>query len=435
MENEPKKWSHSEGERPNTVTVAERSRGSPVYVKLWDPHGNGGEGRYVRRSLKFKVRDEDGDLIEEAVKRAKLYAKEQHLKLAKGRDDLRQGQAPLKLVFGRYMRYRSPHKSEKSRKADERRREMFTRVLLGDTNPHDIGRSEWDRFIQARRSGAIDSRGRSVPSDSRTPVGDRVLESDLKWLHAVFNWATDWKEDGSFLMRENPIRGFVKHHLPKEKNPQRKAISQERHEAMLEAAQNVTMEIRWNGKRNEHESWLPELLMIANGTGRRIGSIVALRVEDLHLERDADHPHGAITWAAENDKEGYTWERVAIDERTREAVERALAKRRRLGRVGDGPLFPRATDPDRPITTSLSSRWYRKAEDHLEDLAPMPKGRTWHGYRAKFARETKHLPDADGAEVGGWKSAETIRRVYDGPDKGTMLRVVMERGELREASG
>lgn len=56
------------------------------------------------------------------------------------------------------------------------------------------------------------------------------------------------------------------------------------------------------------------------------------------------------------------------------------------------------------------------------------------GAFAKFACETEHLPDADRAEVGGWKSTETLRRVYDGPDQDTMLRIVMERGELREAT-
>ena len=100
--------------------------------------------------------------------------------------------------------------------------------------------------------------------------------------------------------------------------------------------------------------------------------------------------------------------------------------------IESGPLFPRPTDPDKSITPDLASRWYRKAES-LTGLEPMPAGRAFHGYRAKFATETKHLPGKDRAEVGGWKSEETIRRVYDKADAETMLRVVLERGKLREA--
>lgn len=434
----PKKWSHTEGERPNSVTVAERGHGGPVRIQVWDPEGRGGRGSYVRRSLGFRVRDENGELIPEAVAKAKAHALRQAAKLAEGREEIRVGKVTLKRVFSLYLRHRSPEKSPKSRRGDRRNVELFTNLFGAATDPHDIGRAEWERFLRLRRSGAVDARGRRVPEEERRPVGDRALEANGKWLHALFNWAETWKSEGRFLMRHNPIRHLIKHHLPKEKNPQRAAVSQERHEAMLAVAPDVTMEVRWDGgKRETHESWLPELLRIANGTGRRISSIVGLRVEDLHLElRNADHPHGAITWRAENDKEGYAWRDVPIDGETRNALESALAKRRKLGRVGAGPLFPRATDPERPIDTGRALRWFREAEDH-EDfrLEPMPRNRTWHGYRAKFARETEHMEDTARAEVGGWKSTETIRRVYDAPNPDAMLRVVTERRTLREASG
>jgi len=141
------------------------------------------------------------------------------------------------------------------------------------------------------------------------------------------------------------------------------------------------------------------------------------------------------TGCASADKERYVWERIPIGADTRAALEAALAKRRALGRVGDGPLFPTATDPSKPITTMLASRWFRKAEASKDfTMEPMPNGRTWHGYRAKFARETKHMPDSDRARMGGWKSAETIRRVYEAADPETMLKVITERGTLREAS-
>jgi len=80
--------------------------------------------------------------------------------------------------------------------------------------------------------------------------------------------------------------------------------------------------------------------------------------------------------------------------------------------------------------------WYRRAErlqdEDLSAIDPMPATRVCHGYRAKWATETKHVPERDRAEVGGWKSAATIRRVYDKADRDTMSKVVTERGKLRE---
>lgn len=185
--------------------------------------------------------------------------------------------------------------------------------------------------------------------------------------------------------------------------------------------------------------WLPELLVIANGTGRRIGSICALRVEDLKLDPGPNTPFGCINWRAENDKEGYDWRDIPIDGDTRSAVLRALEKRRVLGRVGVGPLFPSPSDPDRPITPDRANLWFRAAEtlegDDLDPLTPMPEGRTFHGYRSKWAVETKHMPGKDRAEVGGWKSEATIRLIYDKVDPDTMLRIVTERGTLREEFG
>lgn len=436
MSTQEEKWSHTEGERPNTVTVSERRRGGPVYVKVWDS----GAGKYVRRSLKFKVRDEDGDLIPEAVEKAETYAMEQALKRKKGRGEPWTDTVTLAKVFAEYERRRTPKKSERVQAADRRCIEMWTRLLGADTDPHDVGLDEWENALEPRKSGRVDARGNSVPEGERSPVGNRVVEKDGRWLHAVFRWASRhrWKRGprkGEEIMRENPVAGLTdEDHLPREKNPTNDPISQERHEAMLSVAPEIRMEIRWGGKRQRVPSYLRELLVIANGTGRRIGSIVSLRVEDLNLERTEAYPFGHITWRAENDKEGYDWPDVPIDKAVREALESALRRRRGLGRVGTGPLFPSATDPDEAITKDIACRWFRRAEQHEEfKLDPMPPNRTWHGYRAKFARETKHLPDEDRAAVGGWKSTATLRRVYDGPDEETMLRVVTERGELREA--
>lgn len=70
-----------------------------------------------------------------------------------------------------------------------------------------------------------------------------------------------------------------------------------------------------------------------------------------------------------------------------------------------------------------------------EKLAGLPKhdGSLWHAYRRGWATARKSLPDVDVAAAGGWKSTETLRRVYQQPDAQTMLKVVLEAPELREA--
>ena len=414
------------GERPNTVTVYEREPGGPIYVSVWDPTARGGKGAQVRQSLKHKDQE-----------RAKAYALSQAAKLTEGDQDLRQGTVKLSQVFALYERHRTPKKAPSTQDADRQRMELWARVLGGKTDPLKIGAREWDGFMDARRTGAIDARGNPVAEGERRPVGNRTLEADGRWLHAVLNWASKFRVGGRYLLPENPVRGFMdEDHLPREKNPVNDAITEERHQAMMLRAERVMMEVRWSGKREKHPSWLPELLEIANGTGRRIGAICALRVEDLNLEGTKDCPFGSIDWRADDDKEGYAWKNIPIDGTTRAALERAIQKRSRLGRMGNGPLFPRGTDPEKPIDANIAGRWFRKAEeiqaDDLPDLEPMPATRLFHGYRAKWATETKHLPGKDRAEVGGWKSEETIRRVYDKTDRESMLRVVTERGTLRE---
>ncbi len=43
------------------------------------------------------------------------------------------------------------------------------------------------------------------------------------------------------------------------------------------------------------------------------------------------------------------------------------------------------------------------------------------------------MPDVDVAAAGGWKTTLTLKTAYQQADPETMLRVVLEPGELREA--
>ena len=83
------------------------------------------------------------------------------------------------------------------------------------------------------------------------------------------------------------------------------------------------------------------------------------------------------------------------------------------------------------MTRHLADKWLRKAE-RLAGLDPL-NGSLWHAYRRKWVTERKHMPDVDVAAAGGWKSTHTLKLAYQQADRETMLRVVLEAGELREA--
>jgi len=61
------------------------------------------------------------------------------------------------------------------------------------------------------------------------------------------------------------------------------------------------------------------------------------------------------------------------------------------------------------------------------------RGSLWHAYRRKRATERKHLPAVDFAAAGGWKTSQALKTAYQQADAETILRVVLEAGELREA--
>lgn len=409
------KWSFSAGDRPYTVTVYERTPGGVLYARVWDPTGRGGEGAWIRRSLKHRDRG-----------LAKKYARKQAGKLEEGVSDLASGKVSLSQVFALYEQHRSPRKrSATGRRSDKRRIEMWSRVLGSKKDPHLVSLGEWERFVDQRLSGVIDARGKSVAKDKQKAVRARTVEADCDWLRWVFNWATTWRTDGGqYLMRENPIRGFQ---APVEKNPRRPVATADRFEAIREVSDTVTMEIRWNGKREEQRAYLSELLDIVNGTGRRISAVTRLTFADLRLDRTETTPYGAIRWPGDTDKQGREWV-APISPDVRAALDR-IAKER--PGIGDAPLFPSPKDPTKPISRHLADAWLRKAEK-LAELETQ-KGTLWHAYRRKWATERKHLPAADVAAAGGWGSVETLQRAYQQADQATMLRVVLEAGELREA--
>ena len=408
-----KKWKYAVGEKGRTVTVYEREPGGLLYARAFDSSLQSGKGGYRRVSL--GLRDKEW---------AKTYALEQATRLNQGCSDLTMGKITLARLVSEYWTHRSGRKSTGEQKADRRRGELWIRVLGAEKDPHKISLREWESFIDARQCGAINARGEPMPAGNRRPVRNRTVEEDLKWLKWVLNWGTKWRTmEGQYLMRENPVRGFD---IPTEKNPMRPVATQDRYEAIRSATDQVMMEIRWNGKREEQRSYLSEIFDIANGTGRRLSAVCKLTFVDLRLD---EGPHGSIRWPASTDKVDRE-STVPISPCVRASLDRVLSER---PGIGAAPLFPSPGDPTKPMTRHLADKWLRKAEE-LAGVEPQ-KGTLWHAYRRKWATERKHLSDTDVAAAGGWTSSLTLKRVYQQSDAETMLQAVLGGSELREKRG
>ena len=402
-----KRWTYSTGRRPYKVMVEELEPDGVLYSRVWEPE---------RQDYRYKsLRHRDRELAMEHADRMTVQLRDGEVET-----EIVARKLTLEDVFLQYSEHRTPLKSDCTQRDDERRVELFLRVLGKTREPAAVTRSDWERFIKARSSGAIDPRGQPVPSAHRRPVRNRTVEADLGWLKAVFAWAMNWQlENGRYVLAENPVRGFS---LPKERNPRRAVATQDRFEAIRAVSDHVTMEDVTSGSRKWRRSYLSELLDIANGTGRRISAICQLRYEDLLL---AEGAYGSIRWPAEADKMGFETT-VPIGPDVRGAIDRVLAERPGIGRVF---LFPSPLVPGAPLRYELAGEWLVKAES----LAGVEKqdGALWHAYRRKWATERKHLPDVDVAAAGGWRSVRTLD-LYQRPDANNLLRVVLEAGELRE---
>lgn len=430
------KWSYSAGEYGATVRVYERTPGGMIYAATAD--GDGGE---IRRSLGHRDKD-----------KAKSYADREAAKLREGLDTLRGPRPTVARVLKLYLRHRTPDKSENVQKADRRQAELWQRVLGQKADLSKLSRREWDAFLRDRRSGAIDARGNPVPDtadcpacegageptcgrcegegeiDPRTPVSDRTVERDLRFLRAVCRWATEYRtSDGRLLLEADPTRGLE---VPENRNPKRPVATHDRVEAIRQVYRDVTMRVERGGTRKQVESYLPEIFDLVVSTGRRISAVCGLRMEDLDRERTPKTPHGAIVWPSDTDKMDREW-RCPLSETAREAVDRATRKRERvLGRVGPGPLFPAPGNPERAVRYEEASTWLREAEE-AAGLDPLDGG-LWHPFRRLWASSRKDLPDVDVAQAGGWSSLEALKLAYQHPDDETMLRVMEHEAELRE---
>ena len=163
-------------------------------------------------------------------------------------------------------------------------------------------------------------------------------------------------------------------------------------------------------------------LVIAEGTGRRLSAIRALRWDDIDLQSST------ILWRAETDKGGYL-QVIPLSARVRDAL---MTRRREQGSIGNTLVFPSPRDPAKSCSRHLFDAWLRKAYEKAK-LTPNPGG-LWHPLRRKWATERKDYPLKDVAAAGGWRDERTMLSSYQQADPETVRRVVLH-PTLRLADG
>jgi integrase len=260
------------------------------------------------------------------------------------------------------------------------------------------------------------------------PVRARSAQADLVVLYAMLTWAVTVRVGGCRLLVSNPLAGVRRPHEP---NPQRPVATWDRFAATRKAMQELQREaaVRREAKDQpvlsewEEARWIKmELaLVLAEATGRRLGSIRQLRWADIDLAA------GTIHWRAESDKKGKEWT-VPIP---LALVDDLKDFRNRLGTIG-GWLFRGERKPDQPMDRHLFDRWlaYAERKAKLVKLA----GGLWHPYRRKWATERKHLPIPDVAAAGGWLDAETLLACYQQPTNDALLAVMSEERKVRDVA-
>ena len=302
----------------------------------------------------------------------------------------------LETLFDIYGEEVTPTKCEQARRHDRAATRMFLGCFGRNRDPATLSKRDWDRFIRARRAGRVGASG--------SPVSDRTIEYDLKFLIAVFNWAAKSRDEhGRLLLDSNPLKGLK---TPKEKNPVRVVLSEEEYQALLEVSRPVDWRFR-------------VALVVAHETGHRIGAIRQLRWSDIDMEG------GVVRWRAEHEKSGYE-HRTPV---TAEALAVFREARTRNPETGDTVVLPSPKYPSRCVGSALACVWWKRAEN-LAGLDPKP-GRGWHSLRRKFASDLMNQPLKVLCELGGWKTAKTVLQCYQRADEAQLRTALESRRRVR----
>lgn len=375
-------------------------------------------GRVVSKSGKPRTKHNVKSLRHGDWKRAEEQARALAARLALIRlSGERPGQLTIAQLHALYVTHRGGLLSAARRQEVEKAFGLFRRHVGDDFRVSDLSRHQVETYTAARLGGALrTTRG----GNSGRKVRAGTIAKELGVLHAALNWAETYRKNGRPLIPSNPIRRVP---LPAELNPARPVASGERYQRLLEVADRV-----------DPQGVFRAMLQVAWYTGRRLGSIVALRACDILLtpaqvaaalaeagreEYLAAEWPAAIRWDAEADKEGVEWI-VPIPETLRSLLECYIRER---ALVGGALLFSARRNPGKPLPKETAYYWMRRAEE----LAGLPHQRRggWHALRRAWATARKHLPLQDVMAAGGWRDPSALQRAYQHADART-VRAVME---------
>lgn len=381
-------WSLSLGTRGCRVRVMQREPGGTFIRVTWDP-GIGKQQASLGTTSRTEARARAEAFFDA------LATMDRQLPV----------NAPLTLydLWRRYESHAAFNSNRKVTQTDKRSRiKSLLRGLGEQTVVTHLTKNTLLTYCSMRRNGnGWPDGGTSLP------VGARSIQADVVFLQTMLNWATnDRNPDGSWLLSENPLRGFK---TTPEKNPRRPVAVLERFEATRKAMRALGATATTDTARL---AWprIELALVIAEDTGKRRGAIAALRWDAIDLEC------GKIRWDGRYAKNGVS-ETLPLSR----TLLTALQEHASCFATSSEWLFPNASGTG-PWPGKMFDELLIKAE-HEAGLEKL-QGSLWHAYRRKWRTEREPHDRKAVQVVGGWKDAKTMEDCYNIPFDESMRTVI-----------
>src|SRR6266566_5747739 len=322
------RWTRSLGERGMRVRIFEKRRNGTFYRTTWVP----GRGR-DHASLGTRDRNE-------AERLGRMLLAE----LLRQEETTRSERLTLGALWKRYETECATYLDNKaSTRRDDAARVKLLLAFFGEhCDVRTLTARDQAAYAARRKAGGI------VLADGVKTrlVRVRSAEMDLVLLHGMLGWATTVRlPNGARLLDANPLSGVRRE---REQNPARPVASWERFQRTRTAMRKLQQEAA-ECRAADPDSVTAEMdetrwakmelaLVLAEATGRRLGSIRQLRWEDIDFSRRA------IRWRAEFDKKGKEWVVPMPD---------SLAEELKQFRIHSA----RSRDGSSPANVSPTSRW------------------------------------------------------------------------------
>ena len=369
-------WSYVAGEKGrNRVRLFARPNGILV-LEFKD------QGQKVRQSLQHRDRDQ-----------GKRQADELAAALTR---PTRDGRCTMRALFDSYLREVTPTRTPKRQAEHQRWAGWIVQGVGPQRQVGSLTHRDVRRYV-AHRQQLGDQR--TAPGSHGRPIGARGLRQQLQFWRQVTTWGI-----GEGLCSTNPLEGFTP---PAGGVPFRPRISEAGYQARLAIADEIGP--------GPSPTRFHVMLVLAHETGHRRGAIRLLRRSDLDLERKL------VRWRGTGDK-------IDLDHVTPLSDTAVALLRARLAAapvIGEGWLFPSLRRPGQPLEATAFVRWWKQATKKAG--LPQVAGEGYHGFRRKFATDLKRVPLKDLADLGGWKSPQTILTCYMQSDEGTMREALDRR--------